>query len=89
MLFHRDYSKHVVAIFSHQIQSEYYGGNISVSIEGIALENVSALPKSGINAPTKSFTLHAVFHYFFRMTKKNATITTAHIKIFIELFKKY
>ena len=33
----RDYSKYVVARFSHQIQYEYYGGNISVSIEGVAL----------------------------------------------------
>ena len=83
MLCSRYYAEMLVESFAHQIQSEYYGGNISVSIEGIALENVSALPKSGINSPTKSFTLHAVFHYFFRMTKKKATITTAHIKMFI------
>ena len=30
-----DYYDRVVASFSHQIQSEYYGENISVSIEGI------------------------------------------------------
>ena len=27
----RDYAERLVARFSHQIQSEYYGGNISVS----------------------------------------------------------
>ena len=32
-----DYAKIVVAIFAHQILSEYYGGNISMSIEGIVL----------------------------------------------------
>ena len=35
----RDYAERVVASFSNQIQSKYYGGNRSVSIEGIALEN--------------------------------------------------
>ena len=30
-----DYAERVVASFAHQIQSEYYGGNRSVSIEGI------------------------------------------------------
>ena len=30
--FHRDYAERVVSSFSHQIQSEYYGGNISVSV---------------------------------------------------------
>ena len=39
-----DYAEGVVASFSNQIQSEYYGGNRSVSIEGIVLEHFSALP---------------------------------------------
>ena len=34
-----DYSERVVASFIHQIQSEHYGGNISIYIEGIALEH--------------------------------------------------
>ena len=42
MLCRRDYAERVVASFTHQIQSEYYGGNISVSIEGIALEKFCA-----------------------------------------------
>ena len=32
VLFRRDYAERVVASFAHQIKSEYYGGNISVSI---------------------------------------------------------
>ena len=35
VLYCHDYSERVVASFSHQIQSEYYGANRSVSIEGI------------------------------------------------------
>ena len=31
-----------VASFSHKIQNKYYGGHISVHIEGIALEHFSA-----------------------------------------------
>ena len=34
-LFHNDYADKVVASFAHQIKSEYYGGNRSVSIKGI------------------------------------------------------
>ena len=33
----RDYAERVVARFSNKFQSEYYGGNRYVSIEGIAL----------------------------------------------------
>ena len=33
----RGYAERVVAKFASQIQSEYYGGNRSVSIEGVAL----------------------------------------------------
>ena len=36
----RDYSDRVVASFDHKIKPEYYGGNISVSIKGIALEHL-------------------------------------------------
>ena len=43
------YSERVVASFAHYIQSEYYGGNISVSIKGILLEHFSAIPKSDNN----------------------------------------
>ena len=49
-----DYAERVVARFVHQIQSEYYGRNISVYIEDISLENFSALPKVDINSNTPS-----------------------------------
>ena len=44
MLCRRDFADRLVASFSHQIQSEYYGVNRSVSIEGITLEHFSELP---------------------------------------------
>ena len=48
VLCHRDYSERV-ASFDNQIQSKYYGGNRSVSIEGISLEHFSAAPQADIN----------------------------------------
>ena len=36
----RDYAEGVVARFANQIQSEYYGGNRSVYIEGIELKKI-------------------------------------------------
>ena len=41
VLRHCDYAELIVARFSHQIKSEYYGGNMSVSIECITLEQFS------------------------------------------------
>ena len=49
ILCRRDYAERVVASFTHQIQSEHFGVNISVYIEGIELEHFSALPKADIN----------------------------------------
>ena len=46
VLCRRDYADRVVAKFPLQIKSEYYGGNRSVSIEGIELEHLSALPQT-------------------------------------------
>ena len=48
VLCRRDYAERLVASFAKKIQSEYYGGNISVSIEGIVLEQLSALPQTEI-----------------------------------------
>ena len=42
VLCRRDYAERVVSIFSNQIQSQYYGVNIYVSIEGITLKHFSA-----------------------------------------------
>ena len=62
-----DYAERVVASFANQIQSEYYGGNRSVSIEGIVLEHFSAAPQVDINSSTLSRPRHAVFHFFYLM----------------------
>ena len=70
MLCRRDYAERVVAIFSNQIQSEDYGGNISVSIEGITLVHFSTLPQKVIKPFTKSCPLHAVFHSFLSYDSK-------------------
>ena len=83
------YSERVVDSFSHQIKSEYYGGNISVSIQGIALEHFSALPQTELKAFTKPCPRHLVFHSFFSdYSKQDSATTTAHRKLLIELFKK-
>ena len=89
MLCRHDYANRVVASFSNQIQSEYYGGNISVSIEGISLGHFSALPQTEINSSTKPCPLHAVFHSFLSGdSKQDSATTTAHINRLIEFLKK-
>ena len=60
-----DSDERSVASFSHQIKSEYYGANISVSLEGIALEHFSALPKADISLTATPRQSHTVFHYLF------------------------
>ena len=81
VLFHRDYAERVVARFSNLIQSEYYGGNMSVSIEGIALEKFSTVPQTNINSTTPSRQRHAVFHYLSSGgSKQDDATTTSHRK---------
>ena len=81
VLCRRDYDERVVASFDNEIQSEYYGGNRSVSIEGIALEHLSAAPQADINSSLLSLPRHAVFHYFLSDdSKQDAATTTAHSK---------
>ena len=84
----RDYAGRVVASFSHQIKSECYSGKLYVYIEGIELENFSALPQTEINSSTKPSPRHAVFHsYLSDDSKQYAANTTAHSKRLIELLK--
>ena len=84
----RDCTERLVASFAHQIQSEYYGVNISVYIECIELEHFSALTKADINSTTPSRQRHAVFHYFLsNNSKQDAATTTAHSKRLISLPK--
>ena len=88
VLCHQDYAERVIVSFDHQIQSEYCGGNRSVSIEGIKLERFSALPKADINSTKSSRQQHAVFQPFLSDgRKKDSATTTAHIKLLISLIK--
>ena len=64
VLCRRECADGVVAIFANQIQSEYYGGNKSVSIEFIALEHFSAALKVDNKSYTISHQRHVVFHFF-------------------------
>ena len=89
VLCRREYAERVVGSFDNQIQSEYYGGNRSVSIECIVLEHFSALPQTDINSSTKPCPRHAVFHSFLSDdSKQYADTTTSHNNRLIELFKK-
>ena len=76
MLCRRDYSERVVANFSNQVQSEYNGGNISVSIGGIVLEHFSALPQTKIKPSTKPCPSHAVFYFLSDDSKQDAATAT-------------
>ena len=88
VLCRRDYAERVVASFANQIQYEYYDGNRSMSIEGIALEHFSAAPQADINSSTLSRPQHAVFHSFLSdNSKQDAATTTAHSKRLISLLK--
>ena len=88
VLCRRDYAERVVASFANQIQSKYYGGNISVSIEGIASEHFSAATQLDINSYTLSRPRHAVFHSFLSDdSKQDAATTTAQSKQLISLLK--
>ena len=88
VLCHRDYAERVVARFANQIQSEYYGVNISVSIEIIALEHFSAAPQADINSSTISGPRHAVFHSFLSDdSKQDDSTSTVHSKQLISLLK--
>ena len=76
----------VVTSFSNKIKSEYYGGNRSVSIEGIALEYFSVAPQADINSTSPSRPRHAVFHSFLSDgSKKYVATNTASSKQLISL----
>ena len=65
VLFCIDSYERLVASFSHQIQSKYYGGNIYVSIEYIVLEISSFPTHTETEGTPQARTRHAVFHSFF------------------------
>ena len=89
VLCRRDYAERLVASFANQIKLEYYGGNRSVSIEGIAQEYFIAVPQADINSTTPSRQRHALFHSFLSDDiKQDAATNTAHIKHLISLLKE-
>ena len=89
MLCHRDYSEIVVASFAHQIQSEYYGGNIYLSIEAIALKNFSAPTHKETEGIPQALTHHSVFRSVLSDDSKQDSATTiSHSKIIIELLNQ-
>ena len=91
VLCRRYYADRAVASFPHKIKSDYHGGNLSLSIEGISLEHFSELSKSGINLFTKPCPHHAVFHSFLSGDiKQGASTTNVHSKHLIGmLIEKY
>ena len=60
-----------------------------MSKEGIALENISALPHTNINSATPSLQFHSVFRSFLSDdSKQDAATTTSHRKSLISLLKE-
>ena len=60
-----------------------------MSIEGIVLENFSAVPQADPNSSTLSRQRHAVFKSFLSdNSKQYSATTTAHIKLFISFLKE-
>ena len=66
----------MVSSFAHQIQSEYYCGNIYLSIEGISMEHLSATTHTETAPEPESHTRHAIFHYFVYDDRKQDSATT-------------
>ena len=86
MLCCRDYAERLVSSFANQIQSEYYGGNRSVSIEGIALEHFSALTQTEIKSSKKTMSATCSVSFLFSDdSKQDAATTTAPSNRLIEL----
>ena len=88
MLCHRDYTERVVASFAHQIQSEYNGGNLSVSIKGISLKHFSATTHNETETTPQACTRHDVFQFFSNDSKQHYATTIAHIKRIITLLNQ-
>ena len=90
VLCHRDYAERVVISFAHHIQSEYYGGNESVYIQGIVLENSIVQTLIETAGALQACTHHDVFHSLLSDDNKQYSATTiAHSKQIIELLKQH
>ena len=64
ILCRRDYVYRVVSSFEHQIQSIYYGGNRSISIEGVELDHFGAFQHPSPLLKSVDVYRQAAFHYF-------------------------
>ena len=85
----RDYAERVLARFSNQIQSKYYGKNISVSIGGGSLEDFSTIDTDTETLSHPGPTRHAMFHSIFSDHRKQDSATTAtYIKNIIQLLRE-
>ena len=86
VLCHSDYTEQLLDIFAHQIQSEHYGGNKSLSIEGISLEQLSASTQPLLLFSKKSCTCNTVFQSFLSYdNNQDADRTSTYNKRVIEL----
>ena len=83
VLFRRNYSERLVFSFAHQIQSEYYSGNIFASIEGISLEHFSASHHPSPLLVSYHVSRQAVFRFSSNYIKQDATTTSKHRKCII------
>ena len=74
--------------FAQQIESEYYGINRYVSIEGISLEHFSAPTQIETSETPQSHTMNDVFHLKQNDIKQDAVKNIAHTKRIIEFLKQ-
>ena len=81
----RDYLERVVSSFDNHIQLEYYGGNMSVSIETIDLEHFSASHHSIPLLASDHVTCQEVF--WSDNSKQDVATTSGHSKWIIELLQ--
>ena len=78
VLWKRDYAEQVVFIFSHQIQSLYYGNNRYVSIEKNSLYHFSTSHHSSPLLASDYVLCHAVFHYLCLMAGNSTPQSRPH-----------
>ena len=79
----------MVASFTNQIQSEYYVGNRSVTIEDILLGIFSAKTHPETILAPESRTNHDVLYSFlYDKNKQDAATTASHIKTIIRLLNQ-
>ena len=84
-----DYADHAVESFSNKNQSEYYVGNILISIEVIELDRYCVQHHLVLKSMYANTTSHAVFHsVLFNDRKYDAATTYSHCKNIVEVLKE-